>query len=58
MNIAAGIRWNRKMLLRQLMDGKGTAIMGVPMLPVQATLIVRPEVSLFLPRSIAPEMLR
>ena len=37
---------------------KDTAIMLVPMLLVLAALIVWPEVSLFLPRLIVPEMLK
>jgi len=37
---------------------KDTAIMLVPMLVVLAALIVWPEVSLFLPRLIVPEMLK
>jgi TRAP-type C4-dicarboxylate transport system permease large subunit len=37
---------------------KDTAIMLVPMLLVLAALIVWPEVSLFLPRLIVPQMLK
>ena len=37
---------------------KDTAIMLIPMLLVLAALIIWPEVSLFLPRLIVPEMLR
>jgi TRAP-type C4-dicarboxylate transport system permease large subunit len=37
---------------------KDTAIMLVPMLLVLAALIIWPEVSLFLPRLIVPEMLK
>jgi TRAP-type C4-dicarboxylate transport system permease large subunit len=37
---------------------KDTAIMLVPMLIVLAALIVWPDVSLFLPRLIVPEMLK
>ena len=37
---------------------KDTVIMLVPMLLVLAALVVWPEVSLFLPRLIVPEMLK
>jgi TRAP-type C4-dicarboxylate transport system permease large subunit len=37
---------------------KDTAIMLVPMLLVLAAVIIWPEVSLFLPRLIMPEMLK
>jgi TRAP-type C4-dicarboxylate transport system permease large subunit len=37
---------------------KDTAIMLIPMLLVLAALIIWPEVSLFLPRLIVPQMLK